>query len=297
MHPASLVEDALHFGDLLRVSFHRTLRVPETDRDYPLPPTFGRFPLAELPTDLGQREFAIPIRKREALWIAFEGPEWRPYAVKVGIGSVNAVDGRPWQPGLRSDPQNYVVTGPQYWLDGINAGDNFVRQFVATTFGEGLTIEEQAGRLQEGTLRLEVFEPKPGLFPDAPPRQSQWPDFGPTPAEGPPLGLGAGGRIEQKIHFDRYGLDTWDPDSAAFAVVRLIDAASFTILTGRDAPPSPIDAASYTRLGFPWFELYEERAMAIQAAEIFRHIRTVSSFEKEPDIDAPHVRRIRDERR
>jgi hypothetical protein len=298
MYPVSLVEDALHFGDFVRISFHRTLRVPETDRDYPLPPTFGRFPLTELITDTGHREFAIPIRKREALWIALEGPDWRPSAVKVGIGAVNAIDGRSWEEGLRADPQNYIVTGTQYWLDGINAGDNFVRQFVATPFGEGLTIEEQAARILEGTVRLEVFEPKPGRFPDAPPQnmpEPAEPDFG--PAGGPPLGLGAGGRIQQKIHTDPHGLDTWDLTSPAAAVVRLLDAASFQSLSGRAVPPSPIDAATYSRLGLPWFKLYEEQATDIPAVEIFRHIKTVSPFKNESDIDALRIRRIRNQHR
>jgi hypothetical protein len=295
MYPVSLIDDALQFGDFVRVSFHRTLRVPETDRDYPLPPTFGRFPLAELAAETGQHEFAIPIRKREALWIAFDGPEWRPSAVKVGIGAVNAIDGGPWETGLRNDPQNYVVTGTQYWLDGINAGDNFVRQFVATPFGEGLTIEEQAARIQEGTVRLEVFEPKPGRFADAPPQNApapQEPDYGPTAA--PPLGLGAGGRIQQKIHADRYGLDAWHLTDPVAAVVRLLDVASFQSLSGRAVPPSPIDAATYSRLGLPWFERYEEQATDVRAAEVFRHIRTVASFSKESDIDALRVQRVRD---
>ncbi|WP_198032735.1 hypothetical protein [Mesorhizobium sp. WSM2561] len=235
----------------------------------------------------------IPIRRWEALWIAFEGPYRRPQAVKVGVGIVNAIDGRPWEPGLNSDPQNYVVTGSQYWLDGINAGDNFVRQFVATTFGQGLTIEEQVSRVQEGAVRLEVFEPKPGLFADAPQHEMPEPDV--VPGEGPPLGLGAGGRIQQKIHADPHGLDTWDLTRPAAARVQLLDPASFTSLTGRDAPPSPIDATSYARLGLPWFQFYEEQETDIQAAEIFRGIRTVSSLDKnkETDIDALYVRPIR----
>ncbi|WP_141686873.1 hypothetical protein [Bradyrhizobium sp. LMTR 3] len=264
--------------------------MPETGKDYPLPPTFGRFPIAELESDADQREFAIPVRRREALWIAFEGPHSCPSAVKVGVGTVNAIDGRPWETGLRIDPQNYIVTATQYWLDGINAGKNFVRQFVAIAFGEGLTIEEQAARVLQGTIRLEVFAARPGRFAAAPEQEPSEPTYG--PAEEAPLGLGAGGRIQQKIHADRYGLDTWDQTNPTLAVVRLLDAASFQSLTGRAAPPSPIDAATYACLGLPWFELYEEQATDLQPAEIFRHIRTVSSSESESDLEALRVRRV-----
>jgi hypothetical protein len=290
MFQVDLAEDALSFGGGVRISFHRTLRVPETDKDYPLPPTFGRFPVVELESDGGQREFAIPVRRREALWIAFEGPDSCPSAVKIGVGTVNAIDGEPWETGLRDDPQNYIVSATQYWLDGINAGDNFVRQFVAIAFGEGLTIEEQAARVLQGTIRLEVFAAKPGRIAAAPSQEPLEPVYG--PAEEVPFGLGAGGRIQQKIHSDPYGLDTWDLTSPTLAVVRLLDAASFQSLSGRAAPPSPIDAATYARLGLPWFKRYEEQAADVQPAEIFRHIRTVSSSENESDLEALRVRRI-----
>lgn len=36
--------------DGVEVSFHRTLRLPDDGRDYPLPPTLGRFPVARIPT-------------------------------------------------------------------------------------------------------------------------------------------------------------------------------------------------------------------------------------------------------
>jgi hypothetical protein len=291
MLPIRLDDDGLRFGRHLVVSFHRTVRVPETDSDFPLPPTFGRFPLARTQSGAEQFELAIPIRKREALWIAFEGPDWRPNAVKVGVGDVNAVDGRPWEPGLRSDPQNYIVTGTQFWLDGVNAGDGFVRQFVATPFGEGLTIEEQVGAARQGGIRLDVFDPKPGLFPEEPPPQEA---VEPGLLAEPPLGLGAGGRIRQKIHADPHGLDVWDAASAASVFVRLLDPAAFTALTGREAPPTPIDAATYTRLGLPWFDYYEDQATDIPAAEIFGNLKTVSSPEKtnETDLDALRIRRI-----
>ncbi|MGY4197835.1 trypsin-like peptidase domain-containing protein [Bradyrhizobium sp. USDA 4520] len=125
MYPVRLVEDALHFGDFVRVSFHRTLRVPETDRDHPLPPTFGRFSL-EFPNENSRPEFAIPIRRREALWIAFEGPDWRPSAVKIGIGTVNAMDGRLWEAGLRSNPQRRQ-SGREHHLHRVATGIAFLK--------------------------------------------------------------------------------------------------------------------------------------------------------------------------
>src|SRR3546814_11311579 len=35
----------------------------------------------------------IPMNQREAMWIGFTGPDWKPNAVKVEAGRVNAVTG------------------------------------------------------------------------------------------------------------------------------------------------------------------------------------------------------------
>ena len=37
--------------------------------------------------------------------------------------------------------QNYVAIPKQKWLDGINCGDGYIRQFVAMPLGKGYTVE------------------------------------------------------------------------------------------------------------------------------------------------------------
>jgi hypothetical protein len=37
--------DEIRFGSFTRISFYRTLRIPEDGRDYPLPAGLGRFPI------------------------------------------------------------------------------------------------------------------------------------------------------------------------------------------------------------------------------------------------------------
>ena len=65
-------------------------------------------------------------------------------AVKVGTGKINAVTGKPWKSkavSASSEDQNYVSIPKQLWLDGINCGDGYIRQFVAMPLGEGYTVE------------------------------------------------------------------------------------------------------------------------------------------------------------
>jgi len=89
-----------------------------------------------------------------------------------GIGGIDPISGEEFDPaGLSSKSQDHLVIPDQPWLDGINAGDGFIRQFVAVPLGEGLTVEAQrTGREVEGGLTLSLFEPRPGKFPDDGPR-------------------------------------------------------------------------------------------------------------------------------
>ena len=82
--------------------------------------------------------------QREALWIQFQSRSWRPNAVKVGAGRINAVTGKPLTRGLRPGEQDYMVCPPQPWLDGFHTGDGTIRQFVAAPLGLGVTVEEGA---------------------------------------------------------------------------------------------------------------------------------------------------------
>ena len=182
MLPTSIDGDTLRFGPWLAVSLQRTLRLPDDGRTYPLPPGLGAFPVLRVQdfeervpsTWLKHRGVFIPLFQREALWLGFQAPPWRPHAVKVGVGGINAVSGEPWDEELHAGPQDYIVCPLQPWLDGINAGDGSVRQFVAAPLGEGLTVEAQlAGAEETGGVQLLVFAPRPGRFPDEPPARTE----------------------------------------------------------------------------------------------------------------------------
>src|SRR4051812_37793568 len=101
--------DEIRIGSRLSVSFQRTLRLPEqapggNEADYPLPPTFGRFPVHRVadyadrvPADwVARGGVFIPMHRHEAMWLAFGGPDRRPTAVQVGAGGVNVLTGDPF---------------------------------------------------------------------------------------------------------------------------------------------------------------------------------------------------------
>jgi hypothetical protein len=285
--------DEIRFGKYLAVSFHRTLRIPDDGRAYPLPPGLGRFPLlkvrdyeARLPRAwAADGGVFLPIYQREALWIEFDGADWHPVAVQIGVGGINAVSGGDWSEPPVAEPQNYLVCPDQPWLDGVNVGQGLIRQFVAVPLGGGYTVEAQlAGREETGGLQVRVIEPKPGRFPERPPRRRAPPaaKFAATP-----MGLGAGGTMRQRVYPDAYGADTWDPARQAAIHVHLVSASQFRAITGREPPPSPIDAAAYTRYGFPWFELYDEERGAIAGSDALAGVKSVQQLDVDRGLAQP----------
>jgi hypothetical protein len=164
---------SLRIGRKTKISFHRTLRIPEDGKDYPLPACLGAFPIHRVedyaasvpPQWLDEGGFFIPLYQREALFIQFEGEEWCPSIAKVCVGQINAITGKPYSEELSGHNQDYVVIPKQEWLDGINSGDGTVKQFVAMPLGQGYTIEAQITDEEKyGGLQLVVYEPVDGRF-------------------------------------------------------------------------------------------------------------------------------------
>jgi hypothetical protein len=288
---ARVEDDRLLAGEHLAISFERTLRIPDDGKTYPLPPGLGTFPVCKV-EDYKERVpeswaehggVFIPMYQREALWLNFHAPYWRPCAVKVGIGKINAVTGEAWDEELDGTPQDYLVCPDQPWLDGINAGEDYIRQFVAMPQGMGYTVEGQlTGKEEFGGIQILAFGPKPGLFPDKPPRQ----EFPMGPAEaccaagGAEMGLGAGGRMRQKIYPDPYGIDVWDRTSSARVYVHIVNSLAFSEITGHEPPPTPVSAKTYAQHGLPWFALYDEGKGDVSPSEKLGEVDSVK------DVDA-----------
>jgi hypothetical protein len=298
----SLKNSALDLGDGLSVSFLRTLRIPDDGRTYPLPPGLGRFPVRRVDDHVDRvpaewREHGgiiLPMYQREAMWISFAGQHWKPRAVKVGVGKVCAITGQRWTEALSSDPQNYLVTPPQPWLDGIVVKRGVIRQFVAMPLGLAYTVESQVtGEESVGGLQLKVFEPRPGRFPDEPPPWAWM--RGLTAIEGAPLlmacapraqasgaiGLAAGGRMKQSLYPDPHGLDAWDASRTSRVFVHIVNSTRWREITGEEPPPSPITARDYAAHHLPWFELYDEPMGALTETGTLAKVKSVKDLDSE----------------
>jgi hypothetical protein len=222
----------------------------------------------------------LPMFQREAMWLSFGGG---PHALQVGIGKVCAVSGEPWSDHLRTDPQNYVVTGTQPWLDGIASGKGTIRQFVAMPLGKGLTVEAQiTGKEEHGGVQLQAFAPKPGRIPRRMSRArcAAAMDGCSALESEAAMGLGAGGTMEQKVYPDPYGIETWDPYASTRVFVHIVNSEMWQQITGEAPPPSPVSAQSYIAAGLPWFSLYDEGAKTIAPTSKLAAVKSIDELEK-----------------
>jgi hypothetical protein len=291
-------------NDRFQIGFERTLRLPDHGGPYPLPPGLGPLPMRRVleyddkvpagwRAGAGPEDIFLLLHDHEALFIVFVGAEWKPSAVKVGVGGRNAVSGEPWDEVLHDDPQDYLVCPPQPWLDGINAGEGTIRQFVAMPLGMGYTVEAQVtGEETFGGIQIIVYEPKPGNFPDQPPerdvayRVSDGMVYAAAPAMaravgGAEMGLAAGGKMKQKIYPDPHGIDTWDPENHGRIYVHIVNSLMYRELTGKEPPATPVTAKTYAQYGLPWFDLYDDKLEDISAPDALKNVKSVKEKDQE----------------
>lgn len=279
----------------VRVSFQRTLRIPEHGV-HALPPGLGRFPLrrvADYPDTapaawLEKGGVMLPVYQREAMWLSLSADV--PAALKIGVGKVCAVSGEPWSDRLSQEPQNYLAVPLQPWLDGINSGDGTVRQFVAVRHGLGATVEGQVtGEETHGGVQLAVH----ALTTEA---RSRWEEEQKNQpmylyfAEAAPMavggmGIGAGGTMRQEIYDDERPVTDYQT-SASRVFVHLCSASQWRDITGEEPPVTPVSARAYTEAGLPWFDYYDADAADLPPSQALSDVEPVGEWlGEDPDLE------------
>jgi hypothetical protein len=292
-----------------KITFHKTVRIPDDGKDYPLPASLGNFTVKhvddydeKVPVSwLSRGGVMLPIYQSEAMWISFI--DNYPMAIKVGTGKINAINGQFWAEGLNFENQDYIVSSEQPWIDGYNVGNSSVRQFVANPLGRNKTVEEKiTGKAVFGGIQIQAFPYK---------SQSYFEDFIessiPQSLETllkyiveskfpcihedllsceaycdceslEPMGLGMGGRIRQEIFQDPYEQRVWDLDETSRCFVHLCNSYDWKKYTNDSIPVKPIDMDTYQRYKMPWFDYYSEN-VGLEAPDIFNTIEMKKATE------------------
>ena len=279
----------VHQDAVCRIEFQRTLRIPDDDNDYYLPPGLGRFPLKHVDdyTNRVPQNWAehggvfLPMYQAEAMWLNFSGDY--PMAVKVAAGKIDAVTGHGWKNELSEQPQDYLVIPDQPWLDGFCVERGLIRQFVAMPLGEGYTAEEQlTGEAQHGGLQIVVYPMKASVYKRQQSKQASECLFSPTPIgavadTGLAMGLAPGGRMRQEIYEDDYGFDAWDTSVRSRCFVHILNSLQYFEVTEKRPPHRPPTAAEYTEADLPWFDYYAADQKALQGAKELAGLDSVAT--------------------
>ena len=208
-----------------KIDFQRTLRIPDDNRAYELPPGLGRFPIehvedhsSRLPEAWAKQGCVLlPMYQAEALWLNFSG--YYPCAIKIAAGKINAVTGGDWSNDLNQAPQDYIVVPGQEWLDGFCVQKGLIRQFVAMPLGQGYTAEEQiTGTAEFGGIQIIVYPMKREIFERrerARAAELRFSIAAPCFCEDASMGLAPGGLMHQEIYEDDYGFEQWDTSTSS----------------------------------------------------------------------------------
>ncbi|MCK0154611.1 hypothetical protein MWU49_12905 [Alcanivorax sp. S6407] len=273
----------VHPEAVCRVNFQRTLRIPDDNRAYALPPGLGRFPVQHvedhaeaLPTEYLKRGgVMLPMYQAEAMWISFAGAGDYPFLLKIAAGKINAVTGEPWADAVSANPQDYVVVPDQPWLDGFCIQKGLIRQFVAMPLGAGYTAEEQlTGAAEFGGLQIIAYPMKRERYEaikaqrESRVARSMSLDAFMCEEDAMPasMGLAPGGLMKQEIHQDPYGIDAWDLANSSRCFVHLLNSQDWQQVTGTQPPGEAPTAWDYTAAGLPWFDYYAEGKDALEGA-------------------------------
>jgi hypothetical protein len=287
--------DESHPDAVCRIGFQRTLRIPDDDRQYPLPAGLGLFDLRhiddfaeKLPHTLARRGGVImPMWQAEAMWLNFSRRYTQkrqyPFAIKIAAGKVNAITGEPWRDGLHTDPQDYLVVPTQPWLDGFCVKKGTIRQFVATALGQGATVEEQiTGQAKNGGIQITAFPMKRDvydrLYPDRHRADFEYSIRGCIASSPLDMGFAAGGQMRQEVYADPYGLDAWDVTHSSRCFVTVLNAPSWHSITGSNPPTQPPSTSDYKKIGLPWFDYYAADQKPLEGSNILARVKSFANF-------------------
>jgi hypothetical protein len=285
----------VHEEARLTVTFQRTLRIPDDDRHYPLPPGLGAFPLRHMDdyrrrmpkTWVERGGVLMPMHQAEAMWISF-GSHY-PVAIKVATGKVNAITGSPLTRGLHRGPQDYLVTPGQPWLDGFCVEKGVIRQFVAMPLGQGYSVEEQISRTAEhGGLQLIVHPLKAAAYRRLEREQAgiarRSADGLDIARRGADMGLAPGGRMRQEVYEDPFESADWAQKHVSRCFITIVNSALWPRMTGETPPSIPPTASDYTKAGLPWFEYYDPGAVALRGSDTLARVRSVKALSESKGV-------------
>lgn len=285
----------VHPDAQMSITVQRTLRVPDDDTSYGLPPGLGAFPLtaAEKVRNRGRdwspEDVLLPMWQAEAAWFSFSSTRRYPFLVRMSVGGINAVTGENFTDEVDFTDEDYFEVPTQPWLDGFRVDETTVRQFVAMPLGRGYTAAEQLTGVDDATLRIQVtplrgetWNTRLAARRAASRMMSDGYSDGMALMAAPSaaMGMGVGGSITQSIAVPIEPTENWEIGAQSRATLRIINSSQWTALTGTPPHHAPPTITEYQHHGYPWFEWYDD-SLARQGSSKLSELTTVKQVGEE----------------
>ena len=223
------------------IDFQRTLRIPDTDRTYDLPP--GKIN-------------------------AVTGEAWRPGLHRMPQDYLVSPE-QPWLDGFAVE--RGVVR--QFVAMELGEGYSAEEQLTGQAQWSGLQIVVVP-------LKVRVWQERRRAWEEAQDALWLRPAYEMCSSL-PAMGLAAGGRMRQSIHPDPFDLDDWDMAQADRVFVTLLHARDWQSVTGEAAPDHPPTARDYARAGLPWFAFYGKDQAALPGGKPLERVKPLAKLFKE----------------
>jgi hypothetical protein len=102
------------------------------------------------------------------------------------------------------------------------------------------------------------------------------------------MGLGAGGKIQQEIYADQYGVDAWSSVVASRLCVHTCNAMMWRAITGENPPHPPLTAKEYARYRIPLFDFYRDDLTALNETKELAAVKSIGEITEEKGLGGEH---------
>jgi hypothetical protein len=87
--------------------------------------------------------------------------------------------------------------------------------------------------------------------------------------------------MRQEIYDDPYDIEDWELDTSSRCFVHLCNSLVWQAITGSHPPHPAPTSKQYTQAGLPWFEYYDDRATAVNGAQVLARMKSVAELSAE----------------
>ena len=284
----------IHYHAVLEVDLMRTFRVPNDGKVHPSPTGFEAFTLASATKVNDKTRIELPLYRSDALWLKLTNKMGFPFAIQIDYDGRNAVTGKPYTEELIQgvcrtregmvDLQNFLVSPAQTSLDGVCGQDGLVHQIISQettneTKRASHRLKITVYPLKEALYQELLFKSRPQEIEGGSRWGTEYHDYSAKP-ENVKIGSGL---ISQTIACTDRHVDDWDMALAQTVIVDTMAMNAWLKKGDRVPPYQAYNRAMYERLGYPWFEWYEEP----QAKEEVENTEAVEDKEElvaEPEL-------------